>query len=72
MEDRRIVAKGRMTVDGELTAEAEGLFITIDALAEEYFGRIPARQPGGRPIRTLGYGRAPGGREASSRGADLP
>lgn len=40
VEGRRIVAKGRMTVDGELTAEAEGLFITIDAaLAEEYFGR---------------------------------
>ena len=39
MEGRRIVAKGRMTVDGELTAEAEGLFITIDPrLAAEYFG----------------------------------
>ena len=30
VEGRRIVAKGRMTVDGEVTAEAEGLFITID------------------------------------------
>jgi acyl-coenzyme A thioesterase PaaI-like protein len=38
-EGRRIVAKGRMTVDGELTAEAEGLFVTIDpARAAEYFG----------------------------------
>ena len=49
VEGRRIVAKGRMTVDGELTAEAEGLFITIDAsLAEEYFGRSPgeAAPPG--------------------------
>lgn len=40
VEGRRIIAKGRMTVDGELTAEAEGLFITIDAaLAAEYFGK---------------------------------
>jgi Thioesterase superfamily len=39
VEGRRIVAKGRMTVDGEVTAEAEGLFITIDpSLAAEYFG----------------------------------
>ena len=30
VEGRRIVAKGRMTVDGEITAEAEGLFVTID------------------------------------------
>jgi len=40
VEGRRIVAKGRMTVDGELTAEAEGLFVVIDAeRAMEYFGR---------------------------------
>ncbi len=40
VEGRRVVAKGRMTVDGELTAEAEGLFVTIDpARAAEYFGR---------------------------------
>jgi acyl-coenzyme A thioesterase PaaI-like protein len=40
VEGRRIVAKGHMTVDGERTAEAEGLFITIDEqLAAEYFGR---------------------------------
>jgi acyl-coenzyme A thioesterase PaaI-like protein len=40
VEGRRIVAKGTMTVDGEVTAEAEGLFVTIDpALAAEYFGR---------------------------------
>jgi acyl-coenzyme A thioesterase PaaI-like protein len=39
VEGRRIVAKGTMTVDGELTAEAEGLFVRIDpALAERYFG----------------------------------
>jgi acyl-coenzyme A thioesterase PaaI-like protein len=40
VEGRRIVAKGRMTVDGELKAEAEGLFVTIDpARAAEYFGK---------------------------------
>jgi len=39
IEGRRIVARGTMTVDGELTAEAEGLFVKIDAsLAERYFG----------------------------------
>jgi acyl-coenzyme A thioesterase PaaI-like protein len=38
VEGRRIVAKGRMTVDGETTAEAEGLFITINPeLAARYF-----------------------------------
>ncbi len=49
VEGRRIVAKGRMTVEGELTAEAEGLFITIDpARALEYFGRTRAEaaEPG--------------------------
>jgi acyl-coenzyme A thioesterase PaaI-like protein len=40
VEGRRIVSKGRMRVDGEVTAEAEGLFVTIDEkLAREYFGR---------------------------------
>jgi acyl-coenzyme A thioesterase PaaI-like protein len=39
VEGRRIVAKGRMTVGGEVTAEAEGLFVKIDpALAARYFG----------------------------------
>ena len=33
-----------MTVDGEVTAEAEGLFVTINAeLAAEYFGRSHRR-----------------------------
>ena len=40
VEGRRIVAKGVMRVDGEVTAEAEGLFVVIDAArALEYFGR---------------------------------
>ena len=51
IDGRRIVAKGTMTVDGELTAEAEGLFVRIDpALAERYFGpdrgeAAPAGEP---------------------------
>ena len=40
VEGRRIVSKGELYVDGVLTAEAEGLFVTIDPrLAAEYFGR---------------------------------
>ncbi len=49
IEGRRIVAKGRMSVDGEVTAEAEGLFITISPeLALKYFGesRAEASTPG--------------------------
>jgi acyl-coenzyme A thioesterase PaaI-like protein len=49
VEGRRIVAKGRMSVDGEVTAEAEGLFITINPeLALKYFGaaRAEASTPG--------------------------
>jgi acyl-coenzyme A thioesterase PaaI-like protein len=43
VEGRRIVAKGRMTVDGELTAEAEGLFVTLDPdRAARYFGAATA------------------------------
>ena len=39
VEGRRIVSKGELYVDGVLTAEAEGLFVTIDPrLAAEYFG----------------------------------
>jgi acyl-coenzyme A thioesterase PaaI-like protein len=52
VEGRRIVAKGRMTVDGEVTAEAEGLFVTISPeLALEYFGRATgeASAPGVPP-----------------------
>jgi acyl-coenzyme A thioesterase PaaI-like protein len=38
VEGRRVVAKGRMTVDGTVTAEAEGLFVAIDAeRAARYF-----------------------------------
>ena len=40
VEGRRIVAMGRMLVDGEVTAEAEGLFVAIsDDMAMRYFGR---------------------------------
>ena len=40
VEGRRIVSKGELRVDGVLTAEAEGLFVSIDPrLAAEYFGR---------------------------------
>jgi acyl-coenzyme A thioesterase PaaI-like protein len=52
VEGRRIISKGTMTVDGEITAEAEGLFVTIDpALAAEYFGRTKgeASAPGVPP-----------------------
>ena len=45
-----------MTVDGELTAEAEGLFVTIDPrLAAEYFGRTAgeASTPGVPADRSL-------------------
>ena len=42
--------KGELPVDGVLTAEAEGLFVTIDPrLAAEYFGRdVPPDDDGGR------------------------
>lgn len=49
VEGRRIISKGRMTVNGEVTAEAEGLFVTINAeLAAEYFGKATgeAAEPG--------------------------
>ncbi len=40
VEGRRITALGTMSVDGVVTAEAEGLFIIIDpAKAWEYFGQ---------------------------------
>jgi acyl-coenzyme A thioesterase PaaI-like protein len=51
VEGRRIVSHGEVRVDGVVTAEAEGLFVTIDPrLAAEYFGReMPeaAPDPGG-------------------------
>jgi acyl-coenzyme A thioesterase PaaI-like protein len=55
IEGRRIVAKGTMTVDGELTAEAEGLFVSIDAtLAARYFGRTQGEAaPAGVPDSEL-------------------
>lgn len=55
VEGRRIVAKGTMTVDGEITAEAEGLFVTIDAaLAAAYFGRTTGEAaPPGVPADDL-------------------
>lgn len=50
VDGRRIVARGEMDVDGVRTAEAEGLFITIDAqLAAKYFGRGEA-SPAGTPV----------------------
>jgi acyl-coenzyme A thioesterase PaaI-like protein len=51
IEGRRIVAKGTMTVDGVVTAEAEGLFVTISPdLAAEYFGRTTGEAaPAGVP-----------------------
>jgi acyl-coenzyme A thioesterase PaaI-like protein len=43
VEGRRIVAKGRLLVDGRVTAEAEGLFVVIDAArAAAYFGAARA------------------------------
>ena len=51
VEGRRIVCRGELFVDGVLTAEAEGLFVTIDPrLAAEYFGRQePPGDGDGRP-----------------------
>ena len=47
VEGRRITATGEMWVDGIKTAEAEGLFITIDPrMAAEYFGRSEAAPAG--------------------------
>ena len=47
VEGRRIVARARMQVDGVVTAEAEGLFLTIDPRqAAEYFGRGEAAPAG--------------------------
>ncbi len=50
VDGRRIVSKGELRVDGVLTAEAEGLFVTIDPrLAAEYFGRdVPPDDGDGR------------------------
>ncbi|MEZ5169889.1 MAG: PaaI family thioesterase [Acidimicrobiia bacterium] len=40
-QGRRFVAHATLHVDGELTCEAEGLFVGLDAeLAEEYFGEL--------------------------------
>jgi hypothetical protein len=49
VEGRRIISKGTMTVNGELTPAAEGLFVTISPeLAAEYFGKATgeAAEPG--------------------------
>jgi acyl-coenzyme A thioesterase PaaI-like protein len=55
VEGRRIVAKGTMSVDGEVTAEAEGLFVTISPqMAAEYFGRTTGEAaPSGVPAADL-------------------
>jgi acyl-coenzyme A thioesterase PaaI-like protein len=48
VEGRRIVSTGELYVDGVRTAEAEGLFVTIDPrLAAEYFGRDVSPEEGG-------------------------
>lgn len=42
VQGRRILTKGTMSVDGVLTAEAEGIFVSLtSARAQEYFGRDP-------------------------------
>ena len=47
VEGRRIISTGELYVDGVRTAEAEGLFVTIDPrLAAEYFGRDAAPDAG--------------------------
>ncbi len=47
VEGRRITATGEMWVDGVKTAEAEGLFVSIDPrMAAEYFGRGEAAPAG--------------------------
>src|SRR5437762_514631 len=39
VDGRRVVTRGTLTVDGSITAEAEGLFVVIDLdRAVEYFG----------------------------------
>jgi len=39
VDGRRVVTRGTLTVDGSVTAEAEGLFVVIDLdRAVEYFG----------------------------------
>ncbi len=47
VDGRRIVARATMQVDGVVTAEAEGLFVTLDPRrAAEYFGRGEAAPAG--------------------------
>lgn len=42
VEGRRILTKGTMQVDGALTAEAQGIFVSLTpGLAQEIFGREP-------------------------------
>jgi acyl-coenzyme A thioesterase PaaI-like protein len=55
VEGRRIVSKATMTADGLVTAEAEGLFVTISPeLAAEYFGRTTGEAaPAGVPEADL-------------------
>jgi Thioesterase superfamily. len=46
VDGRRIMAHAEMHVDGVKTAEAEGLFVTIDPrMAAEYFGHADAQEP---------------------------
>jgi len=47
VDGRRIVSRGELTADGVLTAETEGLFVTInEELAAEYFPAAEASIPG--------------------------
>jgi acyl-coenzyme A thioesterase PaaI-like protein len=50
VDGRRIVARGELRVDGEVTAEAEGLFVAIGPdLAARYFPAAEASIPGADP-----------------------
>ena len=50
VDGRRTRMTATLSADGVVTAEAEGLFVTIDPrLAAEYFGREAPNADGGRP-----------------------
>jgi acyl-coenzyme A thioesterase PaaI-like protein len=59
VEGRRIIVQGTLTVEGVVTAEAEGVFVSlIPRLAQAYFGREPeggaAPEPGGNAAGPAG------------------
>jgi hypothetical protein len=47
VDGRKITTKGSITVDGEITAEAEGLFIFVDPLKMLAFAEANAKHAGG-------------------------